>query len=150
MDIDALRMNLANYDFLTSTKTSLLVFGLICPALHWSLSPVRNRGWGRGCVMADFFISSLHPCRKVSHSLCLCEVFPVHSTMLTVHLFSGLPLLRLPPTVSCSITLVSPSDIVTCSYHFSCRRFTVARIISYGPICFRMVSRTCSLVIRSL
>ena len=56
----------------------------------------------------------------------------------------GLPLLRLPSTVPCNITLVRPSDLVTCPYHFSFRRFTVARRSSYGPICFTMVFRTCS------
>ena len=33
-----------------------------------------------------------------------------------------------------SITLVRPSDFVTCPYHSSFRRFTVARNSSYSPI----------------
>ena len=57
---------------------------------------------------------------------------PVHSAMLSVHLFFGLPILRVPSTVPCSITLVRPSDIVTCAYHFRVWRFTVARRSSYG------------------
>ena len=66
---------------------------------------------------------------------------PVHSAILSAHLFSACPLLRLPPTVPCSITLVRPSDLVTCPYHFSFRHFTVARRCSYGPICFVMAIR---------
>ena len=42
-------------------------------------------------------------------------------------------LLRLPSTVPCNITLIRPSDLVTCPYHFSFRLFTVARRSSYGP-----------------
>ena len=75
---------------------------------------------------------------------------PVYSAMLSIQLFFGLPLLRLPSTVPCNITLVRPSDLITCPYHFSFRRFTPARRSSYGPICFMMVFRTCSLVARSL
>ena len=44
---------------------------------------------------------------------------PAHSANLSIHFFLGLPLLRLPSTVPCSITLVRPSDLVTCPYHFS-------------------------------
>ena len=68
---------------------------------------------------------------------------PVHSAMLSIQLFFGLPLLRLPSTVPCNITSVRPSDLVTCPYHFGFRRFRVARRSSYGPICFMMVVRTC-------
>ena len=62
--------------------------------------------------------------------------------MLSVHLFFGLPLLRLPSIVLWSITLFRQSDLATCPYHFRFRRFTVARRSSYGPVCFVMVFRT--------
>ena len=77
---------------------------------------------------------------------------PVHSAMLSIQLFFGLPLLRLPSTVPCNITLVRPSNLVTCPcpYHFRFCRFAVATRSSYGPICFMMIFRTCSLVTRSL
>ena len=84
----------------------------------------------------------------VCHGLSLSEGFA--SAMLSIQLFFGLPLLRLPSTVPCNITLVRLSYLVTCPYDFSFRRFTVVRRSSYGPICFMMVFRTCSLVIRSL
>ena len=54
--------------------------------------------------------------------------------MLSVHLLFGLLLLHLPSTVPSSITLVRPSDLVA-HYHFSFRRYTVARRSSYGPMC---------------
>ena len=64
----------------------------------------------------------------VCDGLSLSEGLSVHSAMLSLQLFFGLPLLRLPSTVPCSITLVRPSDLVMCPYHFSFRRFTVASI----------------------
>ena len=75
---------------------------------------------------------------------------PVQSAMLSIQLFFGLPLLRLPSTVPCNINFVRPSDLVTLPYHFSFRRSTVARRSSYGPMCFMVVFRTCSLVILPL
>ncbi len=75
---------------------------------------------------------------------------PFHSTMLSVHLLPGLPILRLPSFVPWSITLVSPSDLVTCPYHFSLSRCTVVRRSSYGSTCFMMGFHTCWLVILSL
>ena len=99
-------------------------------------------------VMVDFFVSSLLSCRLCAMSLrMICRSTP---RCCQIHFFLGLPLLRLPSTVPCSITLVRSSDLVTCPYHFSFRRFTVARRSSYGPMCIVMVFRTCSLVIRSL
>ena len=83
----------------------------------------------------------------VCRGLCLCEGFagPLRDAV------SPLPSRPTPSsTVPCSITLVRPSDLATCSCHFSFRRFTVARKSSYGPLCVVMVFRTCSLVIRSL
>ena len=83
----------------------------------------------------------------VCRCLCLCEGFagPLRDAV------NPLPSRPTPSsTVPCSITLVRPSDLATCSCHFSFGRFTVARKSSYGPICVVMVFRTCSLVIRSL
>ena len=90
--------------------------------------------------MTDFLVSSLHSCRLCAMAWVSAKDLLVHSAMLSIQLFFGLPLLRLPSTAApCSITLVRPSDLVTCPYHFSFRRFTVARRSSYGLICFMMV-----------
>ena len=55
----------------------------------------------------------------------------VHTTMLSAHLFFGLSLLRLPSIVLCCITLVRPSDLVTCPYHFSCQEIFVRSHLLY-------------------
>ena len=51
---------------------------------------------------------------------------PVHSVMLSSHLFFCLPLLPLC-TVPCRIIFASPVDLVLCPYHLSFRFFTVVR-----------------------
>ena len=77
--------------------------------------------------MMDFLVSSLHSCRLCAMAWISSKDVLVHSAMLSIQLFFGLPLLRLPSTVPCSTTLVRPSDLVTCPYHFSFRRFTVSQ-----------------------
>ena len=69
----------------------------------------------------------------VCHGLSLCEGFAGPLRDVVNQLLSR-PTLRLPSTVSCSITLVSPSDLVACPYHFGFHLFTVARRSLYGPI----------------
>ena len=49
---------------------------------------------------------------------------PVHSVMLSSHLFFCLPLLLPPYTVPCRIIFASPVDLVLCPYHLSFRFFT--------------------------
>ena len=68
----------------------------------------------------------------VCHVLRLSEGFAGPLRDVAIQLLFGLPLLRSPSTVPCSITLVMPSDLVRCPYHFSCRRFTVARRSPYA------------------
>ena len=60
----------------------------------------------------------------VCHGLSLSEGFagPL-CDVITPALFRPAP----SSTVPCSITLVRPSDLVTCPYHFSFRRFTVSQ-----------------------
>ena len=60
----------------------------------------------------------------------------IYSAMLSIQLFFSLSLLTLPSTVPCSIIFVRPSDLVTCPYHFSFRRLTVARRSSHGPMIY--------------
>ena len=50
---------------------------------------------------------------------------PVQSQMLSSHHFLCLLLLLPPRTVPCRTVLASPKALVTCSYHFSLRLFTV-------------------------
>ena len=94
----------------------------------------------------DGHLHQLIPLQPVVwHGLCLCEGFAgLLQDVVSPHLLrsAALPLLRLHSTVPCSITLVGPSDLVTCPHHFVFCRFTVVRRFSYGPMCFMMVFRT--------
>ena len=44
---------------------------------------------------------------------------PIHSLILSSHLFFCLPLFLPPITVPCSMVFASPDGLVTCPYHFS-------------------------------
>ena len=103
--------------------------------------------WG---TTLDFTTSFLHSSRFSAFRSMMSHSRPVHSLMLSSHLFRCLPL-RLPPwTVSCRIVLASPDDRVTCPYHFSLRLFTVVKRSSYGPMAFPILAFTSSLVMWSL
>ena len=76
------------------------------------------------------------------------SVMPVHSEMLSSHIFFCLPLLVHPCT--CRIVLASPVDLVTCPYHFSLRRFSVVKRSSWGPVACRVLFPNSSLEMWSL
>ena len=77
---------------------------------------------------------------------CRVKAKRMHSAMLSIQLFFGLP-----STVPCrSIILMRPSDLVTCPYHFSFRRFTVAWRSSYGHDGFPHMLVSDSVVLVSL
>ena len=78
------------------------------------------------------------------------SVMPVHSGMLSSHLFFCLPLLRPPCIVPCRIVLASPEDLVMYPYHFSLRLFTVVKRFSWGPMACRVLFRTSSFEMWSL
>ena len=52
---------------------------------------------------------------------------PIHSLMLSSHLFFGLPLLLAPFTVPCRIVFAMPEDLEMWPYHLSFRFFTMDR-----------------------
>ena len=75
----------------------------------------RNR-WG---TTEDLTANFLHP-SLASASLKASPSFrPVHSRMLSSHLFLWMPVALCPCTVPCKIVLASPFDRTTCPYHFS-------------------------------
>ena len=78
------------------------------------------------------------------------SVKPVHSRMLSSHLFFCLPRLLPPWTVPCMIVLASPDDLVMWPYHLSLRCLTVVRRSSWGPKACRVLFRISSLVMWSL
>ena len=97
---------------------------------HLTYPVVLVDRWG---ATDDLATSSLHSCRLSAFLMAAPSVMPVHSGMLSSHLFFCLPRLLPPCTVPCRIVLASPEDLVMCPYHFSLRRFTVVKRSSWGP-----------------
>ena len=75
---------------------------------------------------------------------------PVHSLMLSSHLFFCLPLLLAPFTVPCRIVFAMLEDLEMWPYHLSFRFFTMVRRSSCTPIAFWILLRTSSFVTWSL
>ena len=71
---------------------------------------------------------------------------PVHSLMLSSHLFFCLPLLLAPFTVPGSIVFAMPEDLEMWPYHLSFRFFTMVRRSSCTPIAFWILLRPSSFV----
>ena len=72
--------------------------------------------------------------------------FPVHSLMLSSHLFFCLPLLLAPFTVPCRIVFAMPEDLEMWPYHLSFLFFTMVRRSLFTPTAFWILLRTYSFV----
>ena len=75
---------------------------------------------------------------------------PVHSLMLSSHLFFCLHLLLAPFTVPCRIVFAMPEDLEMWPYHLSFRFFTMVMRSSCTSIAFCILLRTPSFVTWSL
>ena len=75
---------------------------------------------------------------------------PVHSLMLSSHLFFYLPLLLAPFTAPCRTVFAMPEDLEMWPYHLSFCFFTMVRRSSCTPIAFWILLRTSSFVTWSL
>ena len=75
---------------------------------------------------------------------------PVHSLMLSSHLFFCLPLLLAPFTVPCRIVFAMPENLEMWPYRLSFRFFTMVRRSSCTQIAFWIQLRTSSFVTWSL
>ena len=80
----------------------------------------------------------------------LAKSIPVHSLILSSHLFFCLPLILFPFTVPCRIVFAKPEDLETCPNHLSFRFLTRVRSSSYSPMAAWIFLRTSSLVTWSL
>ena len=80
----------------------------------------------------------------------LAKSIPVHSLILSSHLFFCLPLFLFPFTVPCRIVFAKPEDLETWPNHLSFRFLTRVRSSSYSPMVARIFLRTSSLVTWSL
>ena len=108
------------------------------PPLYQSLN--RESRWGT----TDYFATSF-PFFSVLHSLWeLPNSRPVHSLMLSSHLFLCLPCLLPPFTVPCKMVLARPNERETWPYHCSLRLFTIVRRYSCGPIACWILARASS------
>ena len=80
----------------------------------------------------------------------LAKSIPVHSLILSCHLFFCLPLFLFPFTVPCRIVFAKPEDLESWPNHLSFRFLTRVRSSSYSPMAAWIVLRTSSLVTWSL
>ena len=112
---------------------------------HLSLN--REGRWG---AKDDFATSFLHFAFFSTVLLDLPNSRPVHSLMLSSHLFLCLPCLLPTFTVPCKMVLARHEDRETWSYHCSLRLFTMVRRSSCGPIACWILAWTSSLVAWSL
>ena len=105
---------------------------------------------GRWGTTDDFTTSSLHFSLSCTALLDLVKSRPVHSLMLSSHLFFCLPCLLFPLTVPCKMVLVRPDEQETCPEHLSLRLSLMVRWSSCGPIACWIFAQTSSLVTWSL
>ena len=114
---------------------------MVLPCLAYPVVSVDR--WGTTYVLAT---SSLHSSRLSAFLMAAPSVKPVHSGMLSSHLFFCLPRLLPSWTVPCMMVLASPDYLVMWPYHLSLRCLTVVRRSSWGPMACRVLFRTSSLV----
>ena len=98
---------------------------------HHHLSLNCKGHWG---TTDDFTTSFLHFSLFSTAIWDLPNSRPVHSLMLSSHLFFCLPCLLPPRTVPCKMVLARPGEWETRPYHCSLRLFTIVRSSSCGPI----------------
>ena len=113
-----------------------LVLVFECTSGCWSdailsshLSLNREGRWG---TTGDFATSFLHFSLFSTALWDLPNYRPVHSLMLSSHLFLCLPRLLPPFTMPCTMVLARPDERETWAYHCSLRLFTMVRRSSCG------------------
>ena len=80
----------------------------------------------------------------------LSKFIPIHSLILSPHLFFCLPLFLFPFTVPCRIVFAKPEDLETWPNHLSSRFLTRVRSSTYSPMAAWIFLRTSSFVKWSL
>ena len=118
-----------------------------CGFHHHQLSLNRKGHWG---TTDDFATSFLHFCLFSTALWDLANSRPVHSLLLSSHLFLCLPCLLPPFTVPCTMVLARPDEWEMCPYHCSLHLFTVVRRSLCGFIACWILAQTSSLVTWSL
>ena len=95
-------------------------------------------------------VFSNFPCSPLPSSWDLPNSRPVHSLMLSSHLFLCMSCLLPPLTVPCKMVLARPDERETWPYHCYLRLFTTVRRSSCGTVAFWVLARTSPLVTWSL
>ena len=90
----------------------------------------------------DFTTSFLHFFLLFIALWDLANSRPVHSLMLSFHVFLHLPCLLLHLTVPCKMVLARTDERETCPYHCSMHFFTMVRRSSCGPTACWILART--------
>ena len=108
---------------------------------HHHLFLNREGRWG---ITYDFATCSLHFPLFSTALRDLPNSRPVHSLMMSSHLFHCLLCLLPPITVPCKIILARPDEWKTWPYHCSLCLFTMVRRSSCGPIAYLILARTSS------
>ena len=108
---------------------------------HHHQSFNREGRWG---TTDDFATSFLHFPLFSTALWDLPNSRPIHSLMLSSHLFLCPPCLLPPFTVPCKMVLARPDERETWLYHCSLRHFTIVRRSSCGPIACWILARTSS------
>ena len=90
-------------------------------------------------------VLSIFPCSPLPSGN-LPNSRPVHSLLLSSHLFLCPPCFLSPFTVPCKMVLARPDERETWPYHCSLRLFTIVRRSSCGPFACWILARTSSLV----
>ena len=103
----------------------------------------REGPWG---TIDDLTTSFLHFSLFSTALLDLANSRPVHSLVLSSHLFPRLPRLLPPFTLSWKMVLAIPDERETWPHHRTLRLFTMIMRSSCGPIACLILARTFSLV----
>ena len=114
---------------------------------HHHLSFNREGCWG---TTDDFATSFLHLLLFSTALSDLANSRPVHSLMLSSHLFPCLPCLFLPFTVPCKMVFARSKEPGTCPHHFSLCLFIMVRRSLCGLIACGISAQTSSLMTWSL
>ena len=110
---------------------------------HLISSQSLNLGGRRGTT-DDVATIPFHPSLSSAALRESPNPIPVHSLMLSSHLFFCLHLLLAPFTVPCRIVFAMPEDLEMWPYHLRFRFFTMVRRLSCTPVAFWILLRTSS------
>ena len=105
---------------------------------------------GRRGTTGEFATIPLHLVLFSAVLVELAKSIPVHSLILSTHLFFCLPLFLFPFTVPCRIVFAKLEDIETWPNHLNIRFLTRVRSSSCSPMAAWIFQRTSSLVTWSL